>query len=118
MIPEEWNEDLEADLRRDATTWDAAPSGNTTDRIRAATSELPVGPVSESSRSPIVLGPVFAIGILALIAWGMWGGTTLPAAPREQHLEHELGALGDDVRALADAVWQRVSVSLRRLRMD
>ena len=118
MIPEEWNEDLEADLRRDATTWDAAPSGNTTDRIRAATSELPVEPVSEPSRSPIVQRPVLTIGFLALIAWAMWGGTTVPDAPREQHLEHELGALGDDVRALADAVWQRVSVSLRPLRLE
>ncbi len=115
MIKDEWNDDFEAELRRDAATWDAAPSANTTDRIRAATCEPPV---ESAPRSPIVLGPVFAIAILSLTAWAVWGGATLPDAPGEQHLEHELSALGDDARALADAVWQRVSVSLRRLRMD
>ncbi len=115
MIRDEWNDDLEAELRRDAATWEASPSENIADRIRAATSELPV---ESAPRSPIVLGPVFAIAILALIVWGVWGGTSLADAPLEQHLERELGALGDDARALADAVWQRVSVLLRSLLIE
>ncbi len=112
MITDEWNDDFEAELRRDAVTWEASPSENTAARIHAAMAGSRTG---SAPRSPIVLGPVFAIGILSLIVWGVWGGTTLPDAPREQHLERELSALGDDARALADAVWRRVSVPLRRL---
>ena len=112
MIPDDWSKEIEADLRRDAATWDAVPSENTSDRFRAAMAGSRSG---SAPRSPIVLGPVFAIALLSLVAWGVWGGATVPDAPRSQPLEHELGALVEDVQALADAVWHRVSVPLRRL---
>ncbi len=111
MIRAEWNDDFEAELRRDAATWQASPSANTAAQIRAAMAGSRTG---SAPRPPIVLGPVFAIAFLSLIAWGVWGGATVPEAP-EQPLEHELGALKEDVQALADAVWRRVSVPLRRL---
>ena len=102
MTQTDWNDELEMDLRRDAATWEAAPSADTTARLRAAITESP-------SRSPIVLGPgLVAAALLALIGWGLLHDGRHP-------LQLELDALSDDVSALANAVWQNVPRLLRRL---
>ncbi len=110
MITDDWNDELEADLRRDAKTWDATPSADTTDRLRAAIAETP-------SRSPIVLGPgLVAAAVLALIGWGLLGSTS-EKGPQDGigPLQLELDALSDDVNTLALAVWQNVPGLIRRL---
>lgn len=89
MTLHDWNDELGAELRRDAAAWDAAPSRRVV---------LP-GP---SRRCRSFLGPALALASVILITVALW------APWAEKPLERELGALRQDLQTLADAVWQRL----------
>jgi hypothetical protein len=120
----DWNDDpaLEAELRADAATWQAAPTPRTTARLHQALAEAP----SRTSSIPgAVLIPIATAAILlSLVVFAFSSAASSdpvpdagsPTAHLDTPLHQELGNLAVDVNALADAFWEQLPGPLRRLR--
>jgi hypothetical protein len=123
---DDWDEDLEAQLRRDAATWRAAPSPEVAGRLHAAIAALPS--TSRSGQRRTVRAAVAAAAIAVLVSVLVWTlsrpglpeprGDSTPAVTLDdalEPLEREFAALTDDTTTLAAAVWEGVPRPLRRL---